>query len=213
MNPETKISNDFSKNLLNDIHNIAIFKRRIQILSRLLAKELNTGKSVLDVGCGDGSLAKSISSLNPALEFHGIDVALRPEIAISAELYDGYVIPFEDNSFDWITIVDVLHHTDDPSIVLKECARVARNGVVIKDHTRQGFLGGPTLQFMDWIGNKGHDVRLPYNFLSKTQWCDLFNRLDLAIISWNENLNIYRPPFNYLFDRQLHMITTVKDHD
>ena len=31
-----------------------------------------------------------------------------------------------------------------------------------------------TLAFMDWVGNKGHDVRLPYNYLSKAEWTAVF---------------------------------------
>lgn len=49
-------------------------------------------------------------------------------------------------------------------------ARVARRGVVIKDHLREGPLAGPTLRLMDWVGNRGHDVRLPYNYLSRRKW-------------------------------------------
>ena len=116
-----------------------MFKRRVRVLAEHLADQLDGGDTVLDVGCGDGSIAQAIMTHKPQLKFEGIDVLLRPHSAIPVQVYDGDRIPFADKSFDWVTIVDVLHHTDEPARVLAECARVARRGVVIKDHLREGF--------------------------------------------------------------------------
>ena len=44
--------------------------------------------------------------------------------------------------------VDVLHLTDDPVLLLREAARVARNTIVIKDHTLDGFAAAATVRFM-----------------------------------------------------------------
>ena len=49
--------------------------------------------------------------------------------------------------------VDVLLHTLDPMILLREAIRVARQTVVIKDHTLDGLLAGPTLRAMG-LGRK-----------------------------------------------------------
>ena len=62
--------------------------------------------------------------------------------------------------------VDVLHHTEDPMALLGEAVRVARKTIVVKDHTLNGFLAGPTLHFLDRVGNARHDVALPYNYTS-----------------------------------------------
>ena len=52
--------------------------------------------------------------------------------------------------------VDVLHHTDDPMVLLREAGRVASGFVLIKDHTQNGILAGRRLRFMDWVGNARH---------------------------------------------------------
>jgi hypothetical protein len=39
------------KKLLNAVHEKAVFKRRVKVLSRLLSDEIHEGKSVLDLGC------------------------------------------------------------------------------------------------------------------------------------------------------------------
>ena len=133
-----------------------------------------------------------------------------PPAAIPVTVYDGDRIPFVDKSFDWVTIVDVLHHTDDPARVLAECSRVAKLGVVIKDHLREGFGAFPTLRLMDWVGNRGHDVRLPYNYLSKAEWDAVFEKIGVARATWNQSLDLYPQPFSLAFDRSLHFISTVR---
>jgi SAM-dependent methyltransferase len=199
----------FYKQILNSAHDVTVFQRRVRVLAEHLAAELDAPGTVLDVGCGDGSIASAIMALKPGLSFRGIDVMLRPQSAIPATVYDGNHIPFADRSFDWVTIVDVLHHTDDPAKVLAECSRVARRGVVIKDHLREGFGARETLRLMDWVGNRGHDVRLPYNYLSKAEWDVIFGRIGVSPVTWSEDLGLYPPPFSLAFDRNLHFVATV----
>lgn len=197
-----------AKEVLNSVHAAVVFNRRIRTLSKRIAAHMDVG-TVLDVGCGDGTLAKSMMNENPKLDFQGIDVFLRPSVAIPAKVYDGQTIPFGDGSFDWITICDVLHHTDDPTAILTECARVARRGVVVKDHLREGIFADSTLRFMDWVGNRGHGVRLPYNYLSRSEWNTAFTKANLKSTRWDSQLNIYPVPFTLLFDRSLHFVATL----
>jgi SAM-dependent methyltransferase len=114
---------------------------------------------------------------------------------------------------DYVMIVDVLHHTEDPAALLSEACRVARHGVVIKDHLLEGFASGATLRLMDWLGNRGHDVALPYNYLSRSGWEGLFRRVGCTSLSWEEKLGLYPVPASLLFDRRLHFITLMApDH-
>lgn len=198
------------KKLLNAAHDVAIFQRRVRVLSQCLAAELGQSGTVLDLGCGDGSLASAIMERKPGLRFRGIDVLLRPQTTIPVELFDGNTIPAADQSYDWVTIVDVLHHTDNPVRLVAEAARVARKGVVIKDHLREGLAAYQTLRLMDWVGNKGHDVRLPYNYLSKREWDALFAEVGIAPLSWRTRLSLYPFPANLLFDRGLHFVATLR---
>ena len=67
-----------------------------------------------------------------------------------------------------------------PTVLLREAARVARQGVVIKDHTRDGILAGPILRFMDFVGNAHHGVALPYNYWPRRCWIGAFEELGLS---------------------------------
>ena len=198
------------KRLLNAVHGRAVFRRRVRILAARLAKELGSSGSVLDLGCGDGSIARAIMDIKPGLTFRGIDVMLRPQTHIPVERFDGETIPARDNAFDWETNVDVLHHTDNPGRLLAEAARVARKGVVVKDHLREGFAAYTTLRVMDWVGNKGHDVRLPYNYLSRVEWDEAFRGAGLEIRSWQQSLRLYPMPVSLACDRNLHFISTLR---
>jgi SAM-dependent methyltransferase len=195
-----------SKALLNAVHHRAVHNRRVHVLARHLAQIIPDGGRVLDVGCGDGLISREIMNQRPDLEIEGVDVALRPTTHIPATTFNGSVLPFGDDSFDYVTIVDVLHHTTDPVVILKESQRVARKGVVIKDHLREGFGASATLRAMDWVGNRGHDVVLPYNYLSRAEWDEAFRRAGLGVVERRDELGLYPWPARYLFDRRMHFV-------
>jgi SAM-dependent methyltransferase len=183
------------------------FNRRIWVLSHALANAIPGRGSVLDVGCGDGQLALALMKLRPDLRIEGVDVVARPKTLVPVAQYDGTTLPFADKSVDYVTIVDVLHHTNDPAVVLGEASRVARHGVVVKDHLREGVLAQETLAFMDWCGNIGDGVPLPYNFLSRSEWQGAFFKAKLQAVSTVEKLGIYLPPARWFFDRNLHFVS------
>jgi len=165
--------------------------------------------NVLDVGCGDGWLAAEIKRRRPDLTIAGLDVLVRPDTHIIVTPFDGTHIPFPGRSFDSVLFVDVLHHTADPMILLREARRVARHTVVIKDHTRDGVLAGPTLRLMDWVGNARHGVSLPYNYWTGRQWRTAFDDLGLHPAVWKKDLHLYPAGTRWIFERSLHIIAVL----
>lgn len=202
----------WSKRLLNTVHGALIFRRRVEALADSLAIAIPSDAiRVLDLGCGDGQVAKAIIRRRPELVIEGVDVLVRPLTHIPVTVYDGGRLPFTDRQFDCVTIVDVLHHTDAPGLVLAEAARVASGSVVIKDHVREGILAGLTLQLMDWAGNRGHDVRLNYNYFDANQWTELFATAALQETYRQAKLGLYGPPVSWAFERRLHFVNRL-DH-
>jgi len=198
--------------VIDSFHEHVIFSRRVKRLSQLLADAIPVDGVVLDVGCGDGQISRLIASSRPGITIEGIDVLVRPHTEIPVQTYDGSHFPYPSASVDVVMLVDVLHHTPDPTVVLAEAARVARTAVVIKDHTLEGPLAYPTLRAMDWVGNSRHGVVLPYNYWTQTQWNAAFEEVGLQVMGWDTDLHLYAAPLRPLFERSLHFIGVLKGH-
>lgn len=81
-----------------------------------------TGARVLDVGAGDGRLARDLRGAGA----HVVAVDPDPEMAgFTAALPD---LPFDDDAFDVVIACFVLNHVDDPRAAAAELARVTRPG-------------------------------------------------------------------------------------
>ncbi|HAH43850.1 class I SAM-dependent methyltransferase [Gimesia sp.] len=196
--------------ILQQIHSNTVHSRRVESLLNHILPLLPKEGLVLDVGCGDGLLGSLLQSKAQGVEVKGLDVLIRENIKIPVISFDGKTIPFQDKSVDTVLLIDVLHHTSDPAVILREARRVARQAIIIKDHTRDGFLARSTLRFMDWVGNASYGVALPYNYLSSQEWDSLFAELDLKPSDWNGKLQIYPKPADYLFGRSLHFVARIK---
>jgi SAM-dependent methyltransferase len=192
------------KKTVGSIHGKAIFGRRIEVLSSMIRRLLPPNAHVLDVGTGNGQMASMWQTSGVSVE--GIDVFVRDETYIPVRPFDGRTIPAADNSTDVVTFVDVLHHTDDAQILLNEAARVARHSVIIKDHLAENSLDHATLRLMDWVGNAPHGVVLPYNYFSKQQWDEHFQRAGLKEKSFNKDVPLYPAPLSVIFVRKLHFV-------
>ena len=94
--------------------------------------------------------------------------------------------------------------------MLAECVRVARRAVIVKDHYCNNQFDNARLRFMDWVGNRSHGVRLPYNYLSRRQWRTLYGDLGLFSDVTLETLKLYPIPFRWVFDAQLHFVARLR---
>lgn len=193
-------------NILEHIHQTYVHRRRVHVLAGHFAALLPDTGRVLDVGCGDGWLARLVRDRKPGIEMLGIDVLVRDGTHIPVDAFDGHRLPYDNNSFDAVMFVDVLHHTEDPAELLGEATRVARQCVVLKDHFLQGIAASSTLRIMDRISNRKHGVVLPFNYWRPDQWTDAYRELGLVEEERIAHLGLYPRPANWIFERNLHFI-------
>lgn len=192
--------------LFDWLHAAHVHPRRVRVLAEQVAKLLAPSAKVLDVGCGDGRIAAEIYRRRPDLSITGIDVLVRPDARIPTNWFDGERIPFDDDSFDSVVLIDVLHHTLEPGRLLREAMRVARNEVIVKDHTLDSLIAGPILRFMDHAGNDQHGVASVYKYWPTVRWRGEFAALNVRVADWITDPPLYPWPANLLFGRHLHFI-------
>jgi SAM-dependent methyltransferase len=154
-----------------------VYERRIATLAELLSTRIQAGL-VLDVGSGDGSLAQLTSRVRPQTSWIGLEVTLRPKVAIPTVLYEGTSFPFADDTFSTVVCVDVLHHSHRPKALLRECMRVAREVVVVKDHLQSSLLDHALLRLLDWGGNMPHGIPLRYDYFTPDAWNNTLRELN-----------------------------------
>lgn len=101
------------------------------ILSRFDAK----GKTILDVGCGNGWLAKHTASqatgvISMDLSADNVNLALTSTVESNhvGLISDGYDIPVKEDSLDIVVSCEVLEHTHKPVEFLKSLLSKVKQG-------------------------------------------------------------------------------------
>ena len=183
-----------------------IYASRLRALVRAITPHLRPGDRLLDVGCGVGTLAKAIlddPGCPAGVVAEGLESHPRGGEPIPVTAYDGDRFPFDDGSFDVVTIADVLHHDHHPERLLAECARVSRRYVIVKDHQIKGPLAQSRVSLIDWAANAPHGVPCLYRYNTPSQWRDVPGSLGARLEREHASMNLYPPLVNLLFGRSL----------
>ena len=93
----------------------------------------------MEVGAGDGSILHFLNEWNFAPELYALEIAQSGVDIINdrklprlkeAQTFDGYKIPYADDSFDLIILAHVLEHVEHERLLLRELKRVAKYIIV-----------------------------------------------------------------------------------
>lgn len=198
--------------LQKKLHQSFVNNRRIEILSRHLAELIPEKVALvgLDVGCGSGLISESLAQRKPNLKLTGLDVLIRPGVVIPVRHCNQSSLPCRDKEADFCLLIDVLHHSEDPKQLLRECVRVGKRFILIKDHVRQNFFDGLMLRFMDWVGNRQYGTDRIDRYFSAKEWNKIFHDLNLKVVTIESSLKLYPAPFSKLFDSHLHFMVRLE---
>ena len=130
--------------MINEHGDIPKIGERVEFASRFIPK----AESLLDIGCGDGTLEYFIK--NRISKIYGVDNAIKSvkeskKYYFEIKLVDlNKTIPYKRNFFDVVTCLDVIEHIKDPNKLFKETYRVLKpNGLLL--------LSTPNIRFSDHI--------------------------------------------------------------
>lgn len=116
--------------------------RTVENSAAYLTGHLESGRSLLDVGCGPGTLTVDLArrvapgrvvGVDSAEEIVGLARAAMPgDVSnLSFEVGDAYDLAFGDDSFDIVHAHQVLQHLNDPVAALREMRRVCQPGGIV----------------------------------------------------------------------------------
>jgi len=108
-------------------------RRRIieSLVQRICSRIKTADAQILDVGCGTGANLKMLARYGHA---EGVDIAEQAVAFCRERGLDGVKLgaieqlPYDDESFDIVTALDVIEHLDDDVAGLREIHRVLRPG-------------------------------------------------------------------------------------
>jgi ubiquinone/menaquinone biosynthesis C-methylase UbiE len=149
---------------------------------RIRAALPESARTVLDVGCGDGTLARYLASGDRRVIGLDVDAAPLPRKSDGASYVQGSAeaLPFADDSLDAIVLVMVLHHVDAPR-ALAEFRRVLGRG------GRLELLGyGRSRTAFDWLG-EGGDLLVQQLYAHSMRRWDPPVRMADPTLTWAEN--------------------------
>ena len=97
----------------------------------LLARFLENGQSVLDVGAGEGYVGRELAERLGA-QVQLVDILDRNRTMLALDVYEGRRLPYASGAFDASLLVFVLHHAEHADELLRETLRVSRRAVILE---------------------------------------------------------------------------------
>lgn len=195
--------------IVNTLHSFQNYFR-CKTFSPILLPHLRDCQTILDVGTSTGALASSMLQDSPNLNLTGVDVVTGSRTHIPMVIGNGKHLPFGDDAFDCVMLIDVLHHDLHPEELLSEVARVSKKRILIKDHYWESKIDHFILSSHDYIGNKPYGINLPYNFLAMQTWRKLIEYANLQIADLSKfRLNAFDLRKHIIFELEKPLLTDI----
>ncbi|RKY64421.1 MAG: hypothetical protein DRQ02_11485 [Candidatus Latescibacterota bacterium] len=138
----------------NHVERESLEKRLERVKISYFSRFMKDNAMVLDVGCGDGHIS---SMLKERYEVIGIDSRdRRKRRDFEFIKMDAFHMAFKDNTFDAVILSDILEHVENAENLIKEAARVLKDGGVILFSTvNRNIFYYPFLKMLDLIFSRG----------------------------------------------------------
>jgi methionine biosynthesis protein MetW len=159
---------------------------------KIITSLIETGASVLDLGCGEGELLSLLKKEKNIVKAQGIEIdekAIYKCVARGLSVFHGDIdsglAEYEDNSFDYAILNQSFQQVKKPDIVVGEALRVGREAII-------GFPNFAYFKARYHLAVKGHAPitrSLPYewydtpniHFLSIADFIDYCHQRNIKI--------------------------------
>jgi hypothetical protein len=95
-------------------------------------------------------------------------------------------------------------------MLIRECARVTRRLLVIKDHKIDGPLARARISLIDWAANAPHGVPCLFRYNTPQEWAESHRRHGLEPEREWSSMRLYPPVVNLLFGRRLQYLALLR---
>jgi 2-polyprenyl-3-methyl-5-hydroxy-6-metoxy-1,4-benzoquinol methylase len=127
----------------------------------IVKDEWVNNKYVLDVGCGTGrwskyvaSKASNVEAVDPSKAVFSAAQLLKDNTNIRISKAGVDTIPFEDNTFDFVFSLGVLHHIPDTALAMKKCVdKLKPNGYFLVYLYYNFEQRGAIFKFIFWLSS------------------------------------------------------------
>lgn len=216
------INNEFYKDLGDRWHTsegdaVALLRRENETKSPWVISQISemglTAPQVLDIGCGGGFL--TLAMMKVGFRCTGLDVsedvlasgrARDPQKLAKWVVGNALKLPFEDQSFDAVCIMDVLEHVNDPKKAVQEALRVLKPEGRFLFHTfnRTPLAWLFAAKGLDWfIQNSQTHVHDWKMFIKPRELESWIQDEDFSVISWKGIHPRFRSVVKLLWTRKV----------
>ncbi len=171
---------------LHFFHSLSFFRRLIfklwlwdaqQKLGRIQAF-FQPDDQILEIGSGLGTVCMALQQKGFApVALDIIDASMTP--TVEPIIYDGQTLPFENEAFDIVLLLTVLHHTPNPEKIIVEARRVGKKIIIIEDIFKNTFQKYLTF-FADSLMNMEF-VSHPHTNKTDTAWRQVLAQQKLVV--------------------------------
>ncbi len=160
--------------------------RTAWVKAKLSEAHINQSASILDIGCGGGFLANELAK--DGYNITGLDL-FQESLNVAASKDDtknvkyvqgdAYHLPFEDESYDVVCMMDFLEHVEDVNAIIKEATRVLKpNGLCFFHTFNRNFLSWLfVIKGVEWfVKNTPPNLHVYHLFIKPKELLDVFNQ-------------------------------------
>lgn len=164
----------------------------------------SSASSILDLGCGDGLFL----SLHPAARKAGLEMsgegakkAKTRGLDVRTFDFEHEKLPFKQNEFDFVTLLDVLEHTFDPATQLRNASVCGAKTLVTVPNF--AFLGSRLSALFGRVPSVLNERKGHCFYFTRKKVYEIFERAGLTIVAEKNYYPLMNVPVIGLFSRAL----------